>query len=397
MNLKESDEAEQNYHFHHGDASRTTPTDSTAAEPRTLSKLFLKDKELLQNEMAGMANLAVPSILAYLLDMIPDIFTIILVGRVAYDDEVDGEVTSNLQKLHMDGAALAVMFVNVVAFSPGFGKFDVLSWQCILCRRTMQPFDYSLPHRFDMLFLRFPENEGILTALDTLCSQAFGAGQTSKIGTYSLTAIAVLSVFFAFGSIIICNASSILISLGQPVEVSHFAGVFLLYRLPGIPFLYVDELIGTVYEARNNAMPALVAVVVYNVVSFLLGYYLVRWTEWGWLGAAVARTVADILTVPAILVAAIVFPGDEEGDDTSELSRHRDELDPLGYLEEESVSDAGSRDGCKKDDSNFLHDMWKGCVVSEALNTNAIVEFLHLGIPGMLQVMFEWYVRVFLC
>ena len=42
---------------------------------------------------------------------------------------------------------LGVMFVNVVAFSPGFGKCDVLSWQCILLLRNMQPFDNSLPHR----------------------------------------------------------------------------------------------------------------------------------------------------------------------------------------------------------------------------------------------------------
>jgi hypothetical protein len=175
------------------------------------------------------------------------------------------------------------------------------------------------------------------------------------------------------------------------VEVSHFAGVFMLYRLPGVPFLYVDELIGTVCEARNNAMPALVVVLVYNVVNSLLGYYLVRWTEWGWLGAAVARTVADILTVPTILVAASAFPGGE-GDDRHDLSRYRDELDPLGYLEEESVSDAISRDCCKEDDSTFLQDMWSGFVVGEALKANTILEFLRLGIPGMLQVMFEWYV-----
>ncbi len=149
MHLYESDDAGKKYLFQHGDASRTMPTDSTAAGPRTLSKVLPKDNELLQNEMASMANLALPSILAYFLDMIPDIFTIILVGRVALDDVVDGEVTSNLQQLHMDGASLAVMFVNVVAFSPGFGKCDVLSWQCILLLRNMQPFDYSLPHRFD--------------------------------------------------------------------------------------------------------------------------------------------------------------------------------------------------------------------------------------------------------
>ena len=66
-------------------------------------------------------------IFTYLLDMTPDIFTIILVGRVAYDDEVEGGETSNLQKLHLDAAALAIMFINVVALSPGLGKCKVPS------------------------------------------------------------------------------------------------------------------------------------------------------------------------------------------------------------------------------------------------------------------------------
>ena len=242
------------------------------------------------------------------------------------------------------------------------------------------------------LFLRLPANEGILTALDTLSSQAFGARQYSKIGTFSLTALAVLSIFFVLGSLLIWNASSILIALGQPAEVSRFVGIFLLYRLPGIPFLYIDEMIGTVYECRNNAIPGLVTAVVYNVVSFGLGFYLVCWTEWGWLGAAVSRTVADILTVPAILLAVIAFPGSGESDDSSDVSAIEDELDPQGYLEAECVGGADEKDGSKEDDSDFLHDMWKGFVVSEALSGKTINEFLQLGIPGMLQVMFEWCV-----
>jgi hypothetical protein len=202
----------------------------------------------------------------------------------------------------------------------------------------------------------------------------------------------VLSIFFVLGSILIWNAPSILIALCQPTEISHLVGIFLLYRLPGIPFLYIEEMIGTVYESRNNAIPGLVTSVVYNLVSLGLGYYFVCWTEWGWLGAAVTRTVADILTVPTILFAAIAFPGSGKSDDSSDVSAIEDELDPQGYLEEESVGGADDKDGSKEDDLVFLRDVWKGFVVSEALSGKAIIEFLQLGIPGMLQVMFEWCV-----
>ncbi len=124
LGLKEGDDAERKPLLPDGDASYTTPT---ALSPAKLSTLFLKDKELLQDEIKGMTNLGVPIIFAYLLDMIPDIFTIIIVGRVVYDDEVEGGETSNLQKLHLDAAALAVMFINVVALSPGLGKCKVTS------------------------------------------------------------------------------------------------------------------------------------------------------------------------------------------------------------------------------------------------------------------------------
>ena len=127
LGLKEGDEAERKPLILDGESSYTTSIASPPAAPLKLSALFLKDKELLQDEIKGMTNLGVPIIFTYLLDMTPDIFTIILVGRVAYDDEVEGGETSNLQKLHLDAAALAIMFINVVALSPGLGKCKVPS------------------------------------------------------------------------------------------------------------------------------------------------------------------------------------------------------------------------------------------------------------------------------
>lgn len=94
------------------------------------------DGELLRDEIAGMTKLAVPVIITYFLEMLPSIITIILVGR-EYDGGEEGASGGELsmQKLHLDAASLAVMFCNIVAMSPAFG---------------------------------------ILTAMDTLCSQAHG-------------------------------------------------------------------------------------------------------------------------------------------------------------------------------------------------------------------------------
>jgi hypothetical protein len=100
----------------------------TAATLAAPCNLFLQDKELLRDEIAGMANLTIPVTITSFLDMLPGIVTIILVGRARYDtDDGDGDLegemtTASMKQLHLDAAALAVMIMNVVALSPAFGK-----------------------------------------------------------------------------------------------------------------------------------------------------------------------------------------------------------------------------------------------------------------------------------
>ena len=68
----------------------------------------------------------------------------------------------------------------------------------------------------------------------------------------------------------------------------------------------------------------------------------------------------------------------------TDLLKNVDKWKTLRYLE---VDDTDS----EKDDSEFLQHIWEGFVVSETLSSNAIMEFLQIGVPGMLQVMFEWW------
>jgi len=73
------------------------------------------EKELLKDEAKMMTLLAVPVILTYLLEMLPGVATVVLVGRVENIHE-PGD-----QKVQLDAAALATMMMNVVAMSPCFG------------------------------------------------------------------------------------------------------------------------------------------------------------------------------------------------------------------------------------------------------------------------------------
>jgi hypothetical protein len=321
------------------------------------------DKALLYDEMKDMTKLAVPVILTYLLEMLPGLITIILVGRVEYDDENEQQHNSNheeaisMQKLHIDAAALGVMFLNVVALSPGFG---------------------------------------LLTAMDTLCSQAHGANQTTKMGTYSLTGFFILTSVFFLSSVILWNASSVLILLGQPPIVAQLAGEFVRYLLPGLPFVYAYELIRKVSQSRNEAMPMLISSIVCNVVVVCLGYYLVHYTTMGWYGAAVARSVGNAVLVPVIILGMVMGWGGAGMNATQQIEH----LDPerLELIAKRTESNQSSsigeitddEEGSDEDDKEFLCHILEGFVLSEALSAKALIEFLALGFPGMLQMMFEW-------
>jgi hypothetical protein len=122
--MDEDDDAEREPLFLDDSTPSKLRTDAMCAAP---CNLFLKDRELLQDEISGMANLTIPVIITSFLEMLPGIVTIILVGRAEYDDDggddVDGEInTTSMKQLHLDAAALAVMIMNVVALSPAFGK-----------------------------------------------------------------------------------------------------------------------------------------------------------------------------------------------------------------------------------------------------------------------------------
>lgn len=110
---------------HQLEVSRRSSTNSQTTTESQLSR-----RALFYDEMSSMIKLAIPVTLTYILEMLPGIITIVLVGRAGLDSINATEEETSLQKLQIDAAALAVMFMNVVALSPGFGRLQ--SGQTIL-------------------------------------------------------------------------------------------------------------------------------------------------------------------------------------------------------------------------------------------------------------------------
>jgi MATE family multidrug resistance protein len=254
-----------------------------------------------------------PVIATYLLEVVPGIITIVLVGRMAenenntnHDDEDDDDDQS---KLHLDAAALAVMYYNIVGMSTGLG---------------------------------------LLTALDTLCASAHGANQPTKMGQYLSTSLFIMCITMCIVGAILYNTTRALAFFGLSRALSSDAGRFVRYMIPGLPFVYGYEALRKLSQARNETVPMVSAAVASVLVNAASGYYLVNHTSLGWLGAALARTLGCTVMFPIVFLA-------------------------MYYTDRE-----------------FLSHVWLGFNAKEAITKRAIAKFLKLGVPGMLQLVFEW-------
>lgn len=266
----------------------------TAATP------LLNDKErrdeIVRDELKHMLQLSIPVIVTYFLEFSPGLVSMILVGFLE----------SPLTEEYIDAASLAIMFINLTGLSIGFG---------------------------------------LATAMDTLCSQAYGGGQSKRMGVYIQTGVIVLSIAFVFVFFANYYCTELLLALKQPPTVAEFAGQFSSYMLPGIPFLYLYELLKKVLQAQNVATPMLVVAVLANLINIGLGYYLVYHTSYGFIGAAIARTVGNI-SFPLLLMPYLIYNG-------------------------------------------HFKTFWCGLQIRKAVR--GIKQFITLGVSGMLMMCFEWW------
>ena len=259
-------------------------------------RLQPRRQKMVDDELSSLMALAVPVVFTYLMEHFPSIVSLILVGQHDTPET----------KIYLDATALAFLFTHLTGLTIG---------------------------------------TGLLTALDTFGSQAYGAQQPHKIGIFLQAGVLVLSVVFLFTGIISFYASSILVAFGQPLEVSELAGDAVLILFPGVFFLLLYELLRKVLQSQNHATPMFLVSILANVINFTCGYYLVYHTDYGWLGACWARTIANI-SFFVLLSAYLLY-------------------------------------------SDLLPTFWTGIDLSKAAQD--IPLFLSLGIPGMMQHCFEWW------
>ncbi|KAF1777413.1 Multi antimicrobial extrusion protein [Phytophthora cactorum] len=182
--------------------------------------------------------LAYPVVITYTLEYLPGLVCIVLVGHIESPDT----------KRYVAAATLSSMFTNVSALSVGFG---------------------------------------LTSALDTLCSQAYGAGKLDKLGLYLQSALIVVGTCLIPVFLMNWHTEFFLVLSGQDPEVARLAGEFSRVTVFGTH--------GTICIG-------------WDVYQCVWGYALTYWTPLGFHGAALSRTLG-YMAMPLCLIPYFIVSG----------------------------------------------------------------------------------------
>ncbi|XP_024978471.1 protein DETOXIFICATION 2-like [Cynara cardunculus var. scolymus] len=146
---------------------------------------------------------------------------------------------------------------------------------------------------------------GMAGALETLCGQAYGAGQYQKVGTYTYGAIICLLFVCLPISILWIYIDKLLIVLGQDPLISAEARKFSVWLIPALFPYAILQLLMRYLQSQSILLPMLWSSVIILVVHVPICWFLVFWLGFGGAGAALAIGIS--YTLNAILLGVYVY------------------------------------------------------------------------------------------
>ncbi|KAM7275224.1 hypothetical protein ACFE04_017090 [Oxalis oulophora] len=141
---------------------------------------------------------------------------------------------------------------------------------------------------FVLILSLYGKQLGLASALETLSGQAFGARHYRKVGIQTQTAIFCLLLVSIPLSLIWINMEKILLLMGQDPKISHEAGKFILWLIPGL-FAYATlQPLIRYLQIQSLTFPMLLSSCGCLLIHIPLCWTLVYKTNLQNVGAAVA-------------------------------------------------------------------------------------------------------------
>ncbi|KAF0727816.1 hypothetical protein Ae201684P_004222 [Aphanomyces euteiches] len=218
-------------------------TASPCVDQMSLLPLKHETPTSIAKELPQLLSLSIPVMFTMVMETLPSMSSIALVGQMQ---------SENVQ-VYVDAVAISSMYFNITSMA-------VVS--------------------------------GLATALDTLCTQAFGAGNTTKFGVYLQSAL--LGLLIALVPVTLLNVFSghILVFLGQDPVIASHAQSFLFFSSLGLPGFCIYNILKKMLQAHNVVQPMAIISILGNVIHLSLGYYLTYYTSVGLIGPAISRAIA---------------------------------------------------------------------------------------------------------
>lgn len=140
------------------------------------------------------------------------------------------------------------------------------------------------------------------SALETLCGQAFGAGQLDMLGIYMQRSWVILNTTGLLLALLYVFAQPFLKLIGQTAEISEAAGVFAIWMIPQLFAYAVNFPIAKFLQSQSKMMVMAVIAVVALLLHTVFSWLFMLKLGWGLVGAAVVLNASWWFIVIAQLV-----------------------------------------------------------------------------------------------
>ncbi|GLU21676.1 hypothetical protein SLE2022_378030 [Rubroshorea leprosula] len=136
---------------------------------------------------------------------------------------------------------------------------------------------------------------GMGSALETLCGQAFGAGQIDMLGIYMQRSWIILNATAITLCFLYIFAAQILKLIGQTAEISKTAGMFAIWMIPQLFAYALNFPMAKFLQSQSKIMIIAVISAVVMVFHAFFSWLLMLKLGWGLVGAAVVLNTSWIV------------------------------------------------------------------------------------------------------
>ncbi|KAJ1926293.1 ethionine resistance protein [Tieghemiomyces parasiticus] len=153
---------------------------------------------------------------------------------------------------------------------------------------------------------------GLVTALDTLCSQSFtGASDIHAVGVYLQRGIVAIVLCHVPICIMWWHSETLLLLIGQPPQIAHLAGLYLRYLVPACLPSLLFECVKRYLQAQEIMHASTLVLCFVSPLNFLLNFALVWWEPiaLGYIGAPIATCISNWLMFILIVLYASYVDG----------------------------------------------------------------------------------------